>query len=152
MKKQILLLTGFMASGKTTLGKKMAKEKGCGFVDLDEYIENKVNCSVSDIFKGKGEKFFRELETECFKEILSSCHNELIVASGGGFPLRKENQTLMKEVYTVFVHTPLEEIKKRLVGNEIEKRPLLKDLGALEKLYNERLPIYLETADSLVLA
>ena len=153
MENGIILLTGFMAAGKTTIGKRMATEKSYSFIDLDDYIESKVHKSISDIFEEFGEEYFRKLETEAFISLLEKYKTKLVIASGGGFPLSLRNRKLMKKVHTIFINTPLEVIKNRLNSLEIAKRPMLaNNIGALEKLYEERLPIYLETADSILFA
>ncbi len=148
MKDSIILISGFMAAGKTTLGRKLAAEKGYDFVDLDSYIENLESKTIKDIFAQNGEAYFRKLETDAFKEITLKKTEKAVIALGGGFPMKEENQKLMKAYKTIFLNTPLETIIERLTKSEIDKRPMLNgDIERLRDLYQKRLPIYLKTAD-----
>ncbi len=151
-KNRIFLLTGFMGSGKSFLGRKAADKFGCDFVDLDELIEEQESCSIAEIFKEKGEEYFREIETKYFSHIIG-CENKLIIiAGGGGFPLKKENQQLMKKVATIFVDTEFNIILSRLNSGEKRNRPLLKnkDEKEIKNLYEKRLNVYKSTADYVV--
>ena len=78
-KNRFLLLTGFMASGKTYLGRKAAKNLECSFIDLDDYIENKESKSISRIFEEKGEEYFREKESVCFFYLIQNLKNMTII-------------------------------------------------------------------------
>ena len=90
----ILILIGYMASGKSTLGKILAKKLNYEFLDLDEYIENKEDNSVKDIFKSKGEIYFRKIETKYLKELLEN-KNHLVLSLGGGTPCYGNNMNLI---------------------------------------------------------
>lgn len=144
----IILISGFMGAGKTTYGRKLATEKNCGFVDLDAYIEEHEAKTISEIFAENGEAHFRKLETKYFSQLIKSSEGNLVVALGGGFPMKPENQELMKAYTTIFINTPLETIIERLTKSETAKRPMLNgDLNKLEELYKKRLPTYMATAD-----
>jgi shikimate kinase len=151
-KNRIFLLIGFMASGKSFIGRKAADEINCDFFDLDEQIEVHESCSVSEIFKEKGEKYFRNIETDCFSDLLTNCKNTTIIGAGGGFPLKKENQKLMNEVSVVFINADFEIILSRLNNSGKASRPLLKNKNDAEikKLYEKRLSVYKSTADYIV--
>jgi shikimate kinase len=84
-----IFLIGFMGCGKSTIGKKLAKTLSCKFIDLDKYIERKTGESIQQIFKEKGEKYFRVLETESLMEICES--DNLVIATGGGTPCFFDN-------------------------------------------------------------
>ena len=148
-KNRIFLLIGFMASGKSFIGRNAADKLKCDFVDLDEYLERVESCSIKDIILNKGEAYFRELETKHFEYLINQANKTLIIASGGGLPLKKENRNLMKKVCVVYIDTDFDCILSRLSRDEIAKRPLLKDLDSdgIKKLYKERIDIYEEVAD-----
>ena len=148
MNDSVILLSGFMGAGKTTFGRKLAAEKGYDFIDLDRYIEERESKSIKDIFAQGGEAYFRKLETDAFKEIILRKTENVVIALGGGFPMKEENQKLMKNYKTIFLNTSLKTIIERLTKSEIDKRPMLNgDIERLRYLYQKRLPIYLKTAD-----
>lgn len=131
-----LFLVGFMASGKSSLGKKIAQHFNLEFVDLDKYIETKENCSINEIFEKYGEEKFRELEAQYLRELDL---NEKVIATGGGTPIFHKNMVYMKENgAVVYLIVPAEIIIGRLRQNK-EKRPLVKDLS------DEELVEYVET-------
>lgn len=148
-KNRFFVLIGFMAAGKTFLGREVAKFFKCDFVDLDSYIEEKELKSICEIFKQYGEDYFRKLETDLFIELIKAETDLLIVSVGGGFPLKKENQIILKDVTTVFIDTDFKVIENRLNEQEKAKRPLLKSLSNLEikQLYEKRRKIYYNLAD-----
>ncbi len=82
MENKIIYLTGFMGSGKSTIGPILANTLGWDFYDLDRVIENKLGKKIVDIFDEEGEKYFRQVEQETFKEL--SCGENIIISLGGG--------------------------------------------------------------------
>jgi len=90
-----IYLVGFMGTGKTAVGKALARKKKLQFVDLDELIELKEKKSISDIFAKDGEPYFRKAEKRVLKEV--SKENKFVVACGGGIVLDKDNIKIMKE-------------------------------------------------------
>lgn len=137
-----------MASGKTTFGKRLAEDLCLDFIDTDNYIEGREGKSVTEIFRKKGEDYFREQE----RNILSvlSTVNDTVVATGGGLPCHSDNMKFLNSVgSTVFLNTSIDEILKRLKG-ESETRPLIRELDKkiipyfVREHYNKRLPIYME--------
>lgn len=147
-----LILIGFMGSGKSTLGLRLAKCLHLQYVDTDRYIEEKERTSIQEIFDTKGETFFRNLETEVLKELLQS-DKKMIVSLGGGTPLREENQRLIKESdsFCVYLKMGIEEAYNRLKKDT--KRPLLKTENpkkTIEELLTIRNPLYEETADYIL--
>jgi shikimate kinase len=139
-------LIGMMGSGKSTVGKLLAKKLETPFLDLDHYIEVKNNKSINDIFKEKGENYFRQLETNALSEIKAS---EIVVACGGGIILNHENRKkISSNGKVVFLKASISSLIKRLLSNK--DRPLLNDKNIeneLIKIWNERKNYYNETAE-----
>jgi shikimate kinase len=141
-----IYLIGFMASGKSTLGKELAEQLGCEFIDMDEEIEKEENLSISKIFEIKGEKFLKQLVQR----------NNIIIATGGGTPCFNDNMEQIKHSgISVYLKLKPEEIVLRLNKEETSKRPLMAKLNENEKLeyvktkLNEREPHY-NNADIVV--
>ena len=90
-----IVLTGFMASGKSSVGKILAEKLNIKFIDTDILIEQKLNKKISDIFKENGEQYFRQQETKVVEEIsnLTSC----LISCGGGVVLNKYNIELLRK-------------------------------------------------------
>jgi shikimate kinase len=139
-------LIGMMGSGKSTVGKLLAKKLETPFLDLDHYIEVKNNKSINDIFKEKGENYFRQLETNALSEIKGS---KIVVACGGGIILNHENRKkISSNGKVVFLKASISSLIKRLLSNK--DRPLLNDKNIgneLIKIWNERKNYYNETAE-----
>jgi len=95
-----IYLVGFMGTGKTTVGKILAARLKRQFIEMDEVIENKEACPITEIFATKGEPYFRKLESNLLKEI--STQANLVVSFGGGLICNKENLKLLKKTGTVF--------------------------------------------------
>ena len=146
-----IILTGFMGSGKTTVGHELAKTFGYDFLDTDKYIEDKYNITISEIFATKGEGYFRNLETETLKELnLNLSHT--VLSTGGGLPLREENVRELGNLGSiVYLKVSPEEVIKRLAGDET--RPLLAGENPEQKareLLNARTPVYEGAADCVI--
>ena len=125
------ILIGFMGSGKTEVGKRLAKRLGYTFMDTDLLIEEKTGKSISDIFSKDGELFFRDIETLILTEL--SGINEHVISTGGGIVTKKENILLLKKTgFIIWLKASPETILKR-VGSETH-RPLLKVDNPLEKI------------------
>lgn len=148
MKKENIVLIGFMGSGKTSVGMKLARALSFRFLDSDALIEEAQGETVSRIFETQGEEAFRRLETELLETLLKR-EERFVLATGGGMPVRVENVPLLKQLGTVlFLKTGSEEIIKRLQGDKT--RPLLAEGGLKERvetLYAARLPFYEAAAD-----
>ena len=141
MKKNLVLL-GMMGVGKSTLGKIVAKKQGLEFIDTDDRIEEKYSMKISEIFKKKGENFFR-LEEE--KVVLKSLkkNNCVIALGGGGFINTTVRNSIFKNAVSVWLDCDLKIINKRTKWNK--KRPLLDKRNnekRINKLYAERKNIY----------
>ncbi len=150
MKAQNIILIGPMGSGKSTIGKILANKLHREFRDSDHFIEEKTGVDIGRIFDIEGENGFRERESSALIELLG--HNSLVVATGGGSVLRKENQTLLISCgYIIFLDITVNQQLQRLRRDK--KRPLLQTDNPrrrLEALFEERRPIYLEIADLAV--
>lgn len=143
LKKHVFLI-GFMGSGKTSLGKLLAKKLNFDFLDTDRHIEEQENCSIQEIFNSKGESYFRELEHQLLKNI-SQSKKATVFSTGGGMPIFNENLYIMKEKgIVIFLNVPLGMLYFRLKNDTT--RPLLSSkenlLNFLETTLNQRIPIY----------
>ena len=126
-----VILIGFMGVGKTSVGKKLAKNLEVDFIDTDCEIEKYANRTIPDIFEIYGENHFRELETKVLKDLVRK--NDNIISTGGGIIVSKENcEILKKEDQVIFLDASTETIIKHL-SKEVYKRPLLKDSKNLYK-------------------
>ncbi len=114
-------MTGFMATGKTTVAKLIAAKLGWEAIDLDELIESEAGCPVSEIFEKFGEKHFRELESRALVSALTRIN--MVLATGGGVLVREENRKLLERIFVVNLSAPWEEILKR-ISRDGDTRPL----------------------------
>ena len=128
--KQNLILVGFMGSGKSTVGRELAKVLDMNFVDTDHYIENKENMMIKEIFALNGEKYFREIEAKYIKEI--SKMNNTVISTGGGVVASDINIMLLKKNgFVIYLDCTVECIYKRV--SRRNTRPLL---NKVENLYS----------------
>ena len=117
-------IVGYMASGKSTFGKELAKDKGLPFLDLDESVEFREGRSISEIFAKEGEEYFRKREREILHEICNEA-DEVVLATGGGTPCFFDNMDYMNQAgTTVFLNTSPLVIVDRLKRQRAD-RPLL---------------------------
>lgn len=123
----IISLIGYMGSGKSTTGKDLAKALGFEFIDLDDFIEQKYQTKISDIFKKEGELGFRKKEREALKEILTTTN--IVLSLGGGTPVYYDNmEEIVKNSISIFMRVQLPQLVKRL-ENRKETRPLIAHLS-----------------------
>lgn len=145
--KQNIVLCGFMGSGKTTIGRKLARMTGLTFIDADQYLEEKEDKKISDIFAEQGEAAFRDMETRYIKEL--SQRNGIVLSLGGGAVLREENVQAVKETgLLIHLDTPFYRIVKNLSYST--NRPLLDKpdkQAETRRLYNARKAVYHHAAD-----
>ena len=141
-----ILLVGFMAAGKTTLGKALAKGLGLQFVDLDLYIESRYHATVSQIFAERGEEGFRQIERNMLHEVAE--FEDVIIATGGGTPCFFDNMEYMNaQGTTVFLDASVDVIFTRLTIARTQ-RPLVagktdEELRSyITETLNRRLPYY----------
>ena len=130
--KNNIILVGMMGAGKTFIGKALKDSyPQMKLVDLDEFIENKQQIKISEIFKTKGEAFFRDLETNYIKTLCES--EKQIISLGGGAFEREENRKILNENgYTVYLKAPADVLFER-IKNETH-RPLLQQGFGVEKV------------------
>lgn len=138
-----IFLIGFMASGKTTVGRLLAERLDWTFVDLDKVIEDGAGRTVAEIFALEGEAGFRKRETDALQEVAK--RRTVVVATGGGAPCREENIEAMLAAGRVFwLDVPPEEAVRR--AGKASGRPLLDGAAdpveAARKLLDRRLPFY----------
>lgn len=127
-----LILIGYMASGKTTLGRALADATGRRFIDLDEYIVAREGRAISEIFRDDGEEYFRRMERASLAELLVSPASDIIIACGGGTPCFSDNMDRMNAgAQTVWLTPSLEVILRRL-RDDRASRPLVASLGDSE--------------------
>ncbi|MCH5147947.1 MAG: shikimate kinase [Clostridiales bacterium] len=143
-----IILAGMPGCGKSTVARILGKKLNFRVVDTDELIVEKYGV-ISEIFEKFGEECFRNFETQVVKDIASA--DNCVVSTGGGCLLREQNRSLFKSCgKIIFLRTKLDTLSKRLEGDAT--RPLLKgDMqGRLQKLMQERAPIYENSADIVV--
>ncbi|MDC8002019.1 shikimate kinase [Aequorivita todarodis] len=130
-----IVLIGYMGSGKSSIGEKLSEVLGFPFKDLDSEIEEQVGSAVSEIFSKKGEIYFRKIENEVLKKIISEEGN-LVLATGGGTPCYADSLVFMSEmenVVTIYLKTSLAILCERLFS-EKAKRPLIAHLESGNEL------------------
>ncbi len=140
--KRHLALTGFMAAGKSTIGKKLARKLGVRFYDIDDLVVE-AHGPISDIFYAQGEKQFRIYEHDAIAHVLEE--EPGVIALGGGAVTYDETLKLLKKrTYRVFIKVPPEQILGRLRRSK-RVRPLIGPTPSLLKikdLYKQRMPRY----------
>ncbi|WP_178988236.1 shikimate kinase [Winogradskyella schleiferi] len=127
----IIVLIGYMGSGKSTIGKELATVLDYGFLDLDDYISDKENASIPEIFKKKGEIYFRKKETEYLSEVISTSEN-LVLALGGGTPCYGNNMDLINDkanLISIYLKLSIPLLAKRLF-QERANRPLISHINS----------------------
>ena len=124
-----IILIGYMGCGKSTLGKKLSSIKNIPFIDLDEYIIKHENKYIQDIFRDKGEIYFRKIETLYLQEILQNNDN-FILSLGGGTPCYGNNISLIKNphILSIYLKYLPKNLAQRLL-NETNQRPLLQQIN-----------------------
>lgn len=136
-----IVLIGFMGSGKTAVGKILARYLEKKFIDVDSVIEAEQNSSVSEIFANEGEEHFRTLEQKCIDELTQKTGQ--VIATGGGLPIYS---TIPPKSLIVYLDADFDNILRRLPAKEHAKRPLLQDEAKARTLYEQRIDTYKELA------
>lgn len=140
-----------MGVGKGSIAREMSQNSSYIAVDTDDLIESLVNIKIKKIFELDGEEYFRKLEKDIAKWLEGSV-KDTIISTGGGFYKQKN---LKKIGVVVFLNSPFDEIINRIKAHpnsvkKLKKRPLLSDMKEAKKLYDIRLPEYLDLADIVV--
>ncbi len=151
MKKNNLILIGFMGCGKTTVGIRLSYRMRRIFEDTDKLIEKKQQREIKDIFATEGEGIFRELETQMLSELEKTVSNR-IISVGGGTPVREENREILKQLGTViYLRIRPETVYERLKNDTT--RPLLQGenpKGKIYELMEMRKEAYESCADMII--
>ncbi len=143
-----LYLIGMMGAGKTTVGKILAEKLGYRFFDTDAVIEQVAGQAIAQIFATAGEPEFRTLETQVLAEL--SAYRQLVIATGGGIVVKRDNWGLLRHGIIVWLDVPVAEIMARLDGDTT--RPLLQKANPesnpedqVRSLLTERQPLYAQS-------
>jgi len=145
-----IVLVGYMASGKSTVGRLLARHLGMEFIDLDDYIEANQKKSIKTIFSEKGEIFFRRLEHQMLLEVLEK-ETSVILSTGGGTPCYGTNMEMIlkQSDHSFYLDVSIPNLVQR-ISKEKENRPLVKNIPDAElpeflgKHLFERRPYYLQ--------
>jgi shikimate kinase len=135
-----IALIGFMGSGKTTVGRLVASKLGFRFLDLDVLIVENARKSIREIFDQDGEETFRNIESDALYSVREM--NRLVIATGGGAPIRQENQEFFENLAaTFYLEVSFSEFLAR-TGRDTARPLLDRSERQLKELYESRLPIY----------
>ena len=144
-------LVGLPGSGKSTLGRQLARRLGVAFLDSDHVIEERIGCPIRTFFEREGEERFRDLEQATIDELTAGTA-PAVLSTGGGAVLRDANRACLHErAQVVYLHCLPDDIYRRLRHDTT--RPLLQvadPLMRLRELYAERDPLYRETAHFVI--
>jgi shikimate kinase len=136
VKDQIIYILGFMGSGKTTAGKKLASLLGWSFIDLDKKIEEHTGKTIPEIFSHSGEEYFRNIESGLLKSL--DYQSNTVISTGGGTPCYSDNMDYMLNTgLTLYLKLTPGQLKSRLSESKGD-RPLIKDLD------DQKLQSYIE--------
>ena len=139
MKADKIYLVGFMAAGKTTVARALARRLDWQAVDVDELIERREHLTVSEIFSKRGEPYFRALEREVLLDQAGPRH--LVVATGGGTFADPQNRAAInQDGVSVWLDVPLDRLIGRVPADG--RRPLAADRAGFERLYHQRRAAY----------
>ncbi len=149
--KHNIILIGFMGSGKTSVGKVLAKRLSYHFCDTDQMLEQKTGDTISHLFSLHGEEYFRDLETNLLIEMVPDLHRT-VLSTGGGLPIRPKNTDILKEMgYVIFLKASKATTVSRLLGDAT--RPLLQgdELETrVEQMLEIRTPMYEKAAHEII--
>ena len=146
-----IFLIGMMGSGKSSVGERLSKYMDMPFFDTDSMLVDSEGISINEIFKKKGEQYFRQIEKESLKKI----RGDGVISCGGGSILAKENRNYLKNKgYTIYLQSSLSTLKKRLSNDINMDRPLIdyKNIKkSLKAIYEERKLLFFESANDTVI-
>ncbi|MCR4911044.1 MAG: shikimate dehydrogenase [Bacilli bacterium] len=142
-KKTNIVIIGMPSSGKTSISKELSSRLNIPYIDIDDNIVKEINMPIAKLFELEGEKSFRKLETKHVAQIYKT--TQKIISTGGGIIKNKENIDMLKQNGTIYyINRSLNKL------TPTSDRPLSSDKNKLEKLYNERKPLYLMYADKVI--
>ena len=138
-----IVITGFMAAGKTTVARALARRLNCEMIDLDDIIVEREGRAISDLILGESEERFREAETAALRDALGNSKSTRVIALGGGAWILERNRDLISrhECSTVWLDAPFALCWRRIMNEDV-KRPLAIDKNGAQKLFIERRPLY----------
>ncbi|MDR3109178.1 MAG: shikimate kinase [Planctomycetaceae bacterium] len=151
-----IILIGYRGTGKTTIGRTLAKRLSMPFVDSDPIIESRTGKTIAEIFRDDGEKTFRDYEEKVFSDLLQPRRNALVIASGGGAILRENTRALMrKRGEVIWLTADPKTILARIQTDKTTstRRPDLTNLTQLEEIktiLTARTPLYQNTAHVII--
>ena len=140
-----IFMIGMQGCGKSSLGKRVARETGLPFADTDTWVAQSAGCTVNEFFEQFGEEAFRRAETRVLAALTRA--RPMIISTGGGTVMNPVNRHIMRSWgRIVLIDRPLEDI---LGDIKLDRRPTLRDggLAEVERVYRERIPVYRELAD-----
>lgn len=145
-----IILTGYRATGKTTIGKALAKKMDREFIDTDDVIEQQAGRKIREIFEQDGWRRFRRIEKKVVRQ-LAKLDNKIIAAGGGTF-MYKANLCLLKNAIVVLLIAPVDVLAAR-IANDPNRPPLTKDQSSIDEIrevWNRRKERYYEIANIVV--
>ena len=156
----IIILIGYMASGKTSVGKILAEKLSYKFIDLDDFIEEKEDATVKEVFSSKGEIYFRKMETQYLKELLALKDENIVLSLGGGAPCFGNNMDCVlneNNAVSVYLKGSVSFLANKLI-NKKAKRPLIAHIETVEEMAEfvgkhlfERMPYYSKAEKHVVI-
>jgi shikimate kinase len=148
--KDIIALVGFMGSGKTSVGRELARIRKMDFIDIDELIEQKMSKTINEIFSTMGEVKFREMESEMLHSFKDK--KNTVLSCGGGIVLDQANREFLRnETECIWLYCSMDSMIRRVTDG---KRPIInsmKDPVEAIDLFNARKKYYASTCESIVL-
>lgn len=141
--KRHLALVGFMAAGKSTIGKRLARKLKSAFYDIDDVVVSE-HGAISDIFYNEGEAAFRRYEKAALADVLENGDAGIVAIGGGALTLEDNQKLLKKRAYRIFVKVSPEQALERMRRSKVV-RPLLgptPSLSKIRELYTKRMPQY----------
>jgi shikimate kinase len=146
----LLVLVGLPGSGKSTVGRQLARRLDIPFLDSDHAIEQRLGCSIREYFERQGEERFRDVETEVLAQLVQQAHG--VLSTGGGSVLREQNRDLLRQSGQVFyLYASPQEVFRRLRNDQ--NRPLLQVADPqlrLRELFEVRDPLYRAAAHYVI--
>ncbi len=139
-----------MGSGKSVIGKKLSDTLNYSFLDFDDYIQSKEGKTITDIFKSRGEIYFRKIESKYLDEVITDKFNT-VISLGGGTPCYGENMSIIKNATSIYLKASISVLAERLFS-EKKHRPLISHVQEKEELIEfigkhmfERNPYYTQS-------